>query len=172
MSGGRTTKPCPGCGKVDRFRKPDEVCRDCKEALVEAARYRKLAQERTAAGEAYVRYGAAVHWNKTVHVHGVDTDPVNLALFDLAQAVVVRSERQGKNPQLLLGEYHCDVRWVYGNCPVPVAEAIIRLHKTLQPLLDATYNAGVLRGADLLRRLNAGELSPVEFAEAKEKCRK
>lgn len=31
---GRTKKPCPGCGEVDRDRKSDEVCDDCKRNLI------------------------------------------------------------------------------------------------------------------------------------------
>ena len=32
-----TKKPCPGCGQVDRGRKPDQVCDDCRQKLTRVA---------------------------------------------------------------------------------------------------------------------------------------
>lgn len=56
----KTTKPCPGCGKVDRYRKADTVCSSCAHAIEQWPKY--LEKVNTAKDLITVKLKGAPHW--------------------------------------------------------------------------------------------------------------
>lgn len=160
-----SSKPCPGCGEVNRHRKADELCWECKETL----KFAKKLQEEFALvpdNKTVVVYGERPYWNGYFYCHDAKGDCGRLlqqVFLDLVKSIVVPYTGSTEKVTLLLGKI--DGLGQRGMMSTRTAEAIVALHKAIQPVLDAVYEAGKKDGSNLLMRLATGDIATNEFLE-------
>lgn len=163
----KTRKPCPSCKEVYPWqRDADDICPNCqndrKRLEYLEAEFSKINSETV-----QVYYQAAPHWNQYFYSHcGADTGELQKAFYALAESIVVPYTGDYQEGGISLmgpgsgGGFRSGRR---GLLRKDIAEAFIKLHQSIQPLLDAVHEDSFKQGHNLLMRLAAGDLSPNEY---------
>lgn len=153
-----TRKPCPACGKVNPYRKPDTICGDCKKKL-EWADQKESEMAQLMPSEVVVPIGELPHWNQYIP-RGKEI------LTRLHQLVMGVSRRTGVNRYLsgtgILGTIEGGGGIEIALDP-QVAEIVPQLLTEIQSALDAAYQEGKADGHHILVRLAADDISLSEF---------
>lgn len=173
----RTTKPCPGCGQIDRYRAADKVCQDCKKKLVRIEAIEAEAAELRATVAASLSADTKPHRlhmpEKAYGMVGVNNrlaDSIaytNLratteAMFLALLAPLDRGrvdEWRHNTPLPASGDQYLppDLRHVEATDEGATASRL--WWKSLNAWSQACYGAGVEDGRDLLGQLAAGEMT-------------
>jgi hypothetical protein len=169
----RTTKPCPGCGAVDRYRPADKVCTTCAKTLADVAKIRAEAEQLRATVAAslvaetkprnlYVPekgYGI-LHGNRmsdSDEYFDLRDKTVAMFLALLAPLDRRRVDQWLSNGSLPgSGEYARHDRQGCVEATDAGVEAAKVWWKSLTAFSQACYGAGVEDGRDLLGQLAAG----------------
>jgi hypothetical protein len=120
--------------------------------------------------EAIVVFGKQPWWNEYIHTYSTGTsDKINNAFHALAMSLIrPYSEWPGDRETIaLMGKKYQGA--VYGVMRRESAEAFVLLWESIQPALNAAYQAGKDAGSNLLMRLATGDLAPNEFLKSREK---
>lgn len=163
-------KPCPGCGQVDRHRRADEICSDCREKF---QRVKVLEQElaKINRDRIVVAYGEYAHWNQYIYTHATSgkygreimrvMHALVLSLVAPVAEDYVRGYGVNDTIPRVLGKNSQGIR--YGTLPQDVTDTIIELRNVIQLALDEAYEAGKHDGSSVLMRFAAGDISMADF---------
>lgn len=157
-----TKKPCPGCGKVDRYREADKVCKSCQHLIKRA---KDLQEEEAPRDSVFVRFSAVHHWNEYIYTRGAFASEIIMKAFvrlALAASVPSLNEAWEDGDLYILGKLSSGSadRYLMNK---EIAEAIKDLRFIAQDLIDSVYKKGKEDGHNLLMRLASGDISPNEY---------
>ncbi len=175
----RTQKPCPGCGEVDRYRKANKVCSDCRNQLDGYDSMHRLISS-TADAQLYV-YSSTYHWNRNFYgkfrlpaFSDVRRD-LDRAFHDLVGCVSgpVAPNEHCRDYLLRQGaKAPGSDSNVYGNGPDDLVRltpetrvAFRRLFELIIEALEAVSIDAYEHGQDFLEQLAKGEVSLADYAE-------
>lgn len=172
-----TTKPCPGCGQVDRYRPADKVCDTCKKKLARIADIEAEATQLRATVAAALKAETKPH---RCHIpeKGYGMVGVNNRLAESVEYTNLRATTETMILALLAPLDRGRVDEWRNNAPIPVtgdqylppdlrcveatdegAKAASLWWRSLKAWSQACYGAGVEDGRDLLGQLAAGEMT-------------
>lgn len=165
-----SSKPCPGCGKIESWRPADEVCRECKQALKKIKDWEEQISK-IGNDQIVVSFGLRDYWNQYIHDH-VNHDVTDDHIGRNIVSAFHRLALAASTPSL---EYHAEFELLgeaqgkqYVIMQRSIAEAIRDLFALMQPSIEAIYKSGKLDGHNLLMRLATGDLAPNEFMDVTE----
>ena len=162
----KTRKPCPSCKEVTWYRRDvGDICENCKNDR-KRLEYLEGQFAKINGESAQVYYSPAPHWNQYFHTHGAD-DELQRDFYDLAEALITPYSGEDFEGEInLLGKGSGgSFNNTRGTLRRDAAEAFVRLHQSMQPLLDAVYQAGFRDGNNLLMRLANGDISPNQYLQ-------
>lgn len=168
----KTRKPCPSCGIVRPWgREVDQICNICQNDRKRLA-YLENEFAKINSETVMVYYNAASHWNQYFHTHaqGSDATVLQEAFYELAEAMGIPYTGESTKGEIALlgkgtgGGFSMGKR---GLLRRDIAEAFVKLHQSIQPVLDAVHEASFAQGDNLLMRLANGDLAPNDYLQKK-----
>lgn len=189
----RTTKPCPGCGKIDRYRAADKVCDACANAIKKWNEH--VEKVKTIPGVATVRLSEAYHWQPMFyfggHCHGVEglsetrdelaklfKELAELACIDTLDSSdgwtlentpfvysvpVFKGEKAHLNYPTSNGSGGYSAP--YGKMPKRLLDVIRALFDRTARFTEMAYLGGLQDGQDVLYQMTSGQISPANLQE-------
>lgn len=173
----RTTKPCPGCGQIDRYRPADKVCGTCKDKLA------KIAAIEAEAAQLRATVAAALNAETKPHRFYISEKAygmvgVNNRLAESVEYLNLRATTEAMFYALLAPLDRGRIDTWRNNTAIPEtgdhylpldlrcvettddgAQATRLWWKSLKAWSQACYGVGVEDGRDLLGQLAAGEMT-------------
>jgi hypothetical protein len=179
MIKGRTSKPCPGCGKSPEFGRPiDGVCGDCVKLMRDGQRYRRyVAKEKggliacwlpdTANNLPYIRYaGNAFNADDAFKAWRV------LFYAEMLRVSVIPDEKvkhTGGRDERKVPSCHGGEEWRRYSMMVFMtpedADRIDGLYKEVMRMIEHAYKEGQEEGKNFLAKLVTGEVSMSELQD-------
>jgi hypothetical protein len=163
-----TTKPCPSCREVDRWRKSDEICGSCKKLIEDGKTFRQFVKESDATEVVNVPDPGRSHDYPYIYRGGERGREFASAFHKLVWLLAkpVQPDQQAKH--LITAPLGRDGGHYYGQCAA--------IQKGARELLDAVYQSAMLMvldaykegkddGISLLNQLASGEMSVDKFNE-------
>jgi len=160
---GRTSKPCPGCGRSEKFpfRDADRVCGTCQAILSEGRAAREIAEKDEDCIEIELAWYSL---GQLFHVKRETSALLYSAMRDLVMGAVktARPTRYNPNPFNILDHkdnLNADCRYWMDRGTADLIHQIVVLVKRAT---TEAYQAGFRDGNNLLSRLIAGTISLAE----------
>lgn len=168
----RTTKPCPGCGNVDRYRKRDAVCQACARALKWAEDNRDNTHN-AVVNKQVAAYTQQDQSGMLYYPHAsADTDmsrELRLVIAALLQRLSKPAPPDGGLPTLMPLVTPSRDFANYGRTTVLFspedAELVRRLDQTVRAALGNAYANGLRDAGNTIRSLINGTITVNDFVE-------
>jgi len=158
-----TRKPCPGCGEVNPYRKPDKICDACHNRLLLADKL-QAEMEKVEHGETLAYLGERSYWNQRIRFDDSDNSLRSLLHQLLMLTKRHQVERSPYAPTGILGKID-----QAGSVGIiirkDIAETITALRNQIDASLNDAYRDGFHDGHKLLMRLAEGNISVNEFED-------